>query len=40
MHCAGGGSAGCTAKKQCLIGACSVAVVPLGAVSTALTLHS
>ena len=38
--CAGGDGAGCTAKKQCLIGACSVAVVPLGAVLTALMLCS
>ena len=41
MCCAGcGGDAGCAAKKQCLVGACSVAVVPLGTVLTALTLHS
>ena len=32
--------AGCATKKQCLVGACSVAVVPLEAVLTALTLHS
>ena len=38
--CAGHGNAGCTAKKQCLVGACSVAFVPLGTVLTALTLHS
>ena len=41
--CAGagcGGNAGCAAEKQCLVGACSVAVVPLGTVLTALTLHS
>ena len=40
MHGAGGGDVGCAAKKQCLVGACSVAVVPLGTVSAALTLHS
>ena len=40
MHCAGGGGAGCTAKKQCQVRTCGVAVVPLEAVSTALTLHS
>ena len=40
MHGAGGGNAGCAAEKWCLIGACSVAVVPLGRVSTVLTLHS
>ena len=40
MHCAGGGSADCAAEKQCLVGACSVAVMPLGTVLTALTLHS
>ena len=40
MHCTGGGNAGCAAKKWCLVGACSVAVVPLGTMSTALTLHS
>ena len=38
--CAGGDGAGCAAKKQCLVRACSVAVVPLGTVLTALTLHS
>ena len=38
--CAGGGGAGCTAEKQCLIGACGVAVVPLSTVSTTLTMHS
>ena len=32
------GNAGCPAKKQCLGRPCSVAVVPLGTVSTALTL--
>ena len=32
--------AGCTAKKHCQVGTCGVAVVPLGTVSTALTLHS
>ena len=37
---AGGGSAVCAAEKQCLVGACGVAVVPLGTVSTALILHS
>ena len=37
---AGGGDAGCAAKKQCLAGTCGVAVVPLGTVSVALTLHS
>ena len=40
MHGAGGGDAGCATEKQCLVGACSVAVVSLGAVLTALTLHS
>ena len=40
MHGAGGGDAGCSTEKQCLVRACSVAVVPLGTVSTALTLHS
>ena len=40
MHGAGGGDAGCTTVKQCLVKACGVAVVPLGTVSTALTLHS
>ena len=39
-HGAGGGDAGCAAKKQWLDRACSVAVVPLGTVSAALTLHS
>ena len=36
----GGGDAGCAAKKQWLDRAYSVAVVPLGTVSAALTLHS
>ena len=40
MHGAGEGDAGCAAEKQCLVRACSVAVVPLGTVSSALTLHS
>ena len=40
MHGAGGGDAGCAAKKQWLDRACSVAVVPLGTVSAALTLCS
>ena len=40
MHGAGGGEAGCPAEKQCLVGACGVAVVPLGTVLAALTLHS
>ena len=40
MHDAGGGDAGCPAEKQCLVRACSVAVVPLGIVLTALTLYS
>ena len=35
-----GGAAGCAAKKQWLDRACSVAVVPLGTVLAALTLHS
>ena len=34
------GDAGCATKKQWLDRACSVAVVPLGTVSAALTLHS
>ena len=39
--CAGHGNASCcAAKKWCLVGACGVAVVPIGTVSTALTLHS
>ena len=37
---AGGGDAGCTTEKWCLVGTCGVAVVPLGTVSAALTLHS
>ena len=37
---AGCGNAGCAAKKQCLVGTCGVAVVPLGTVSAALTLCS
>ena len=37
---AGGCDAGCPAEKWCLVGACSVAVVPLGTVLAALTLHS
>ena len=40
MHGAGGGDTGCAAEKWCLVRACSVVVVPLGTVSTALTLHS
>ena len=40
MHGAGGGDAGCAAKKQWLDRACGVAVVPLGTVLAALTLHS
>ena len=40
MHGAGGGGAGCAAKKLWLDRACSVAVVPLGTVLAALTLHS
>ena len=40
MHGAGGGDAACAAKKQWLDRACSVAMVPLGTVSAALTLHS
>ena len=35
---AGGGDAGCAAKKWCLVRACGVAVVPLGTVLAALTL--
>ena len=38
MHGADGGDAGCSALKRSL--ACSVAGVPLGTVSTTLTLHS
>ena len=37
---AGGGDAGCAAMKWGLDRACSVAVVPLGTVLAALTLHS
>ena len=37
---AGGGDAGCAAMKWGLDRACGVAVVPLGTVSAALTLHS
>ena len=40
MCSVGGGNAGCATEKWCLVGACGVAVVPLGTVSTALTLHS
>ena len=40
MHGACAGNAGCAAMKQGLDRACSVAVVPFGTVSTALTLHS
>ena len=40
LCCAGGAGAGCTAKKHPQVGTCGVAVVPLGTVSTALTLHS
>ena len=40
MHGAGVGDAGCATKKQWLDRACGVAEVPLGTVSTALTLHS
>ena len=40
MHGAGGDDAGCAAKKWWLDRACGVAVVPLGTVSAALTLHS
>ena len=40
MCCAGCGSAGCAAEKWCIFRACSVAVVPLGTVLTAITLHS
>ena len=39
MHGAGGGDAGCATKKWWLDRACIVAVVPLGTVSPALTLH-
>ena len=40
MCSAGGGNAVWAAEKQFLVGACSVVVVPLGTVWTALTLHS
>ena len=40
IHSAGCGSAGCTTKKHCQVRTCSVAVVPLGTVSAALTMHS
>ena len=40
MYCAGGGIVGCAAEKQCLFRACGEAVVLLGTVLTALTLHS
>ena len=40
MHGAGGGDAGCSAIKWGLNRASSVAVVPLGTVLAALTLHS
>ena len=40
MCSAGGGNVGCAAEKWCLVGTCSVAVVPLGTVLTASTLHS
>ena len=40
IHGACGGNVGCPAKKWYLVRACGVAVVPLGTVSTALTLHS
>ena len=40
MHGAGGGNADCAAEKWCLVGACSVAIVALGTVLTALTLYS
>ena len=40
VGCMHGGDAACAAKKLCLVGACSVAVVPLGTVLAALTLHS
>ena len=39
-HGAGVGDAGCATKKWWLDRACGVAVVPLGTVSAALTLHS
>ena len=40
MFCADGGDAGCATEKQCLVGACGVAVVAHGTVLTALILHS
>ena len=40
MCSAGGGNAGYATEKQCLVRACSVAVVPLGTVLTALTVCS
>ena len=40
MCSAGGGNAGYATEKWCLVRAHGVAVVPLGTVSTALTLHS
>ena len=40
MHGAGWDDAGCAAKKWGLVRACGVAVVPLGTMSVALTLHS
>ena len=40
IHCAGCSGAGCTFKKHCQLGTCGVAFVPLGTVSTALTLCS
>ena len=40
MHGAGAGDAGCSTMKWGLNRACSVAVVPLGRVLAALTLHS
>ena len=40
MHGAGGDDAGCAAKKWWLDRACGVALVSLGTVSAALTLHS
>ena len=40
MHGAGCGNAGCATKKWGLVRACGLAVVPLGRVSVALTLHS
>ena len=40
MCCTGGDSTGCATEKQCLVRVCSVTVVPLETVLTALTLHS